>query len=204
MIATGLASRLALPLLFPELRTLTALPISNFDALGLGSLLATWRRPGPGPRSRMGRLSLWGVPVFLALHAVVLAGVSAPPLYWARHTAMLVAFVWLVDSAAAGWTGRLSDALASRPIVYLGRISYGLYILHNLADIPLRALAQATGVRALETGMIGLMMRAALTVGGAALSWHVLENPLNRLKDRFPYRGRTGAGVQGAPAAALR
>jgi peptidoglycan/LPS O-acetylase OafA/YrhL len=74
---------------------------------------------------------------------------------------------------------------------YLGRISYGLYLYHNL----ILALAQkATGSRelSLPTALIAL----AATLAVAALSWTFVERPLLALKDRFAYCRQDGPRIE--------
>ena len=66
-----------------------------------------------------------------------------------------------------------------RPVVYLGRISYGLYVFHTtgifLTEQYLRSLRHA------ERMVVAL----AFTVAVAALSYRFLETPFLRLKERF-------------------
>ncbi len=74
----------------------------------------------------------------------------------------------------------------AKPLIYLGRISYGLYVVHfamlNLCDKGLRFLPQALAPFA-------LVLRAgtafAFTVALASLSWHFFESPILRFKQRF-------------------
>ena len=67
-------------------------------------------------------------------------------------------------------------------LVYLGRISYGLYVFH------LFALALVTKQVVFPLGFEGrLLLSFLLTVLLAAVSYRVLEQPFLRLKKRFSY-----------------
>ena len=68
-------------------------------------------------------------------------------------------------------------------LVYLGRISYGLYVFH------LFALALVTKQLVFPLGFEGrLLVSFLLTVLLAAVSYRSLEQPFLRLKKRFSYR----------------
>jgi peptidoglycan/LPS O-acetylase OafA/YrhL len=76
--------------------------------------------------------------------------------------------------------------LRNRALGYLGRISYGLYLYHNL----ILGLAQrATG--SLELSPASVLVALAITLVVASLSWTFVERPLLALKDRFAYRGES-------------
>ena len=66
------------------------------------------------------------------------------------------------------------------PIVYLGRISYGLYVLHSFAIDGVRKWLDLPE-RASSTAGVGFI----LTCGLAIVSYHGLERPFLRLKQRF-------------------
>ena len=69
--------------------------------------------------------------------------------------------------------------------VYLGRISYGLYVFHLLA---LALLSQASFVPVLGIPLnfeLRLVLSFLLTVAFAAVSYKLLEQPFLRLKGRF-------------------
>jgi peptidoglycan/LPS O-acetylase OafA/YrhL len=73
---------------------------------------------------------------------------------------------------------------------YLGRISFGLYVLHLVAiRVVLLFEPQGTALLAIA----GLL----LTIGGAAISYHFLEKPFLRMKDAFSFI-ETGAGFGSA------
>jgi peptidoglycan/LPS O-acetylase OafA/YrhL len=72
--------------------------------------------------------------------------------------------------------------------MWIGKISYGIYVLHIFIFDYIGTLP----------GMERVLPRAALataaTVAIAALSWHYFEGPINRLKRHFPYR-EAGQGI---------
>jgi peptidoglycan/LPS O-acetylase OafA/YrhL len=127
---------------------------SCFDTLGLGSLLAISGYgkglspfvggPHPGLRIR------W--PAALCIHRRCagnvdrshgqLAGNAMGVLH--RLSAGL-ASVWLVSSAATGFRG-LPQRIHEFPVIaYFGRISYGIYILHNLVPAFVFIAIQRSG-----------------------------------------------------------
>jgi peptidoglycan/LPS O-acetylase OafA/YrhL len=69
-------------------------------------------------------------------------------------------------------------------ILYLGKISYGLYVFHlAVMELVKRALPQP-GYQALWTGSV-LAVSLLLTIGIASISYHYFEKPFLRLKARF-------------------
>jgi peptidoglycan/LPS O-acetylase OafA/YrhL len=68
--------------------------------------------------------------------------------------------------------------------VYLGRISYGLYVFHNFAwSIRLWLASFFPAVGQIDSTLCAFL----ITVMLAVLSWHLLEGPANQLKRFFPY-----------------
>jgi peptidoglycan/LPS O-acetylase OafA/YrhL len=79
--------------------------------------------------------------------------------------------------AIRGWTSKF---LTSRPLVYLGKISYGLYVFHALTiDASPRFQITNPFTRTLVTFI--------LTVALAAMSYRFLELPFLHLKERFAH-----------------
>jgi peptidoglycan/LPS O-acetylase OafA/YrhL len=74
---------------------------------------------------------------------------------------------------------------------FLGRYSYGLYIWHPTAGVPLRMLGfDQRHVLALTHSstaavFIALAMKMTVALAAAMLSYHLLERPFLRFKDRM-------------------
>ena len=69
-------------------------------------------------------------------------------------------------------------------LVYLGKISYGLYVYHFLALLLVRS---ALGPLHLVTYLVDALLGFALTVALSMASYHFLELPFLKYKERFTY-----------------
>ncbi len=108
-----------------------------------------------------------------------------------NQTALALCFAAFVGFAGQG-IPLIGRALAFGPIAYLGKISYGMYVFHNFTPPMLR---WATGVEGYgPRPWLFAFTCIALTIAMAAISWHLFEYPINRLKNRFPYTRREAGG----------
>jgi peptidoglycan/LPS O-acetylase OafA/YrhL len=158
------------------------------------------------------RLDLFAAGGLLAL--ALRRRTPTPPtaLRWALLVAGLGTFAALgIADAGSGWrsvAGYSAGALASVAIIvalygvripttrrsakaalFLGRISYGLYVFHALA-LTLATHALTAGLARFHTGPVAITLAigalgAGLTVLMAGLSYRWLESPFLRLKTRF-------------------
>lgn len=71
-----------------------------------------------------------------------------------------------------------AEWLANRALVWVGIISYGLYLWHNLIFILIRE-------RVTESPWGILVLGSIVSLGMAGLSYHLLEKPCLKLKARF-------------------
>lgn len=102
---------------------------------------------------------------------------------------------WLVFTVARGFSGPIGWFLEWAPINYLGKISYGLYVIHNFAERLVLKMIVTLGsphwmVSPFHTVAGHILFLLAVTVGLASLSWHLFEKPINSLKRFFPYSGQ--------------
>lgn len=172
-------------------------PLGAHDCLGAGALLAIMQRNCC--KKMVDRIAvvaaLAGLGIICLSLAVDNLGVKA-----IRQNASGMIFALLVWHAAHGFGGLAGRILQWGPAIYLGRISYGVYVIHGFAHafwlwfyysapIPAYRIFAKLGVNDgfFEFPAVQLLINSVITFGLAILSWHFLENPINRLKRFFPY-----------------
>jgi peptidoglycan/LPS O-acetylase OafA/YrhL len=156
----------------------------QFQFFALGALLAlrfAHRLPRWTPTLRLA-LAAGGAMLLLAAAGPLHIGSGAPaaaiPLLVAGYETMALGIVLLFLAFLGAAEGR---AIVPAPLAYLGKISYGLYVFHDLSlQLCLRLsrhLGLPTGFRAVGA--------AALTLALAMFSYRFFETPFLLLKDRF-------------------
>lgn len=144
---------------------------TRLDGLAVGSFLAIWLRDADAKTVK--RWALAALPVALAAAIFIEQA-------WIRYSAIAI---------AAGAIVSLSFFLNFRNsfVLYTGRISYGLYLLHlatfGIATKPelRRHYPQAPVLNDLTYLAVGLL----LSYGTASLSWFLFESQILRAKKRF-------------------
>jgi peptidoglycan/LPS O-acetylase OafA/YrhL len=117
-----------------------------------------------------GALALAGLAV-IAILAHVASG-TAGWMYHGGFTLAALAVAAVIAHAMISPSAPLTRFLALAPLVWLGRISYGVYLYHW----PLFAFVDST-----NTGLTGpalMSVRLAATLAIAALSFYLLESPI--------------------------
>jgi peptidoglycan/LPS O-acetylase OafA/YrhL len=168
-------------------------PFASLDCFGMGALLAMAQRREqegyPQLRRTVCAIGLWlGAPLLILAFVWHFPSRGAAHQVWNLMTfAMALLFTPLISRAAQGFTGVLGFVFTRRPMLYIGRISYGIYIYHW-------PVMWVFGVKASKwmSGLPWFIPRSAVflvvTVLMAAFSWHFFERPINQLKRLFPYR----------------
>ena len=95
------------------------------------------------------------------------------------------AFVILVARTAAGFDGLAARLLSLPGLVFAGRISYGLYIYHALVAIVFTRWLPSSLRFIVTNPSLRLMVFGMATVGVAAISWCLVEQPINRLRAKL-------------------
>ena len=147
--------------------------LARLDPIAGGALLA-WLLHGSVPKHTARTRALW----------IASGGVA---LWIAGSVLKDPGWIWLVTYplAAAGCVAILYGSFApdGRPasgiLVYLGKISFGLYVFHVAAIRLVQVVSPSL------TGPLVLVIAFALTVAAAALSYKYLESPFLRMKNRF-------------------
>jgi peptidoglycan/LPS O-acetylase OafA/YrhL len=167
------------------------LTIAVLDSLALGALLALASRSHPERERVQQLLRRLVLPVGALSYVLLLAlahyKINSHALVTFGQTAEALVFCWLIGAASRGFGGNMGRLLEWRPIAYLGKISYGIYIFHNLVPVVFGAAARKLGVDYQDAGIVNFVASSLATFAVAALSWHFFEGPINGLKRHFPY-----------------
>ena len=186
------------------------MPFQSFDALGLGALLGVMSvRPELSRISgeQMLQWSLYsGLGGIGAVVAIALASDHSAFDGTFRELFISLVFLWVIGAAATGFRGATGRLLTLAPIIYLGKISYGLYLYHDFVPgiiegtwnrlgvasfngIPLAASAWISGTAGSAgvkiTALIALMLKIALSIAIASASWILVERPLAAFRKRI-------------------
>jgi len=172
---------------------------ARMDTLALGALLAIAIRTRglPAIFQRLGDGSLWAWIASLLAVWVGFAILSPETdqggglaLQTVGYTIIaLVATITLASTLAADPSSALRTALRHPILRAVGRVSYGMYLIH----VPLRDAVLATGLT-FPASLSGRCAVAAIlcviTYGLAMISWTLIERPALTLKRYFPYEGQ--------------
>jgi peptidoglycan/LPS O-acetylase OafA/YrhL len=174
------------------------------DTLGLGSLLALLHHTAISKQTIQKYMTLLVLPCGLLGAAGVFA-LAYREIFWPAHIVLFETFTglffcWLVSGATLGFRGPGGRLLESRPMVYCGKISYGIYVYQPFAASLLKRFCDKIGFNLHQPGWLNLLLVAATTVLMASISWYLLERPINNLKRHFSYRPRRPPLDAGAPA----
>ena len=169
---------------------------SSFDCLAIGTLLAWHFHEHPNATTTRSRALFGGLLVGLAMIIATVAlsltvGKGFRIFAMVETLGMSLVSAFLVGNAATGFKGLSGRILSFPPIVYLGVISYGIYLYHGTINWGLRywpgapPIARAFG--ASSNGWQRFILVSILSIIVASGSWFFFERPINLLKRKFPY-----------------
>jgi peptidoglycan/LPS O-acetylase OafA/YrhL len=210
MTAVGPSYRLLATVMGANPIAVSVLPFACFDTLGFGAMLAISGRTELGAwwtRAQLERAgTVIGLPLLVLLALLRLTQRANGVQMVVGDLVMALAFVAIISKAAAGYGGRAGALLQSRALVYVGRISYGVYLYHDFAPRMLAAALRTAGLdparafwpvsaewtqRLHANEITTFMLLCAITLAVASLSWRFFEHPINLYRDRFEDRRAT-------------
>lgn len=164
------------------------LPISCFDAFGIGAILALYSVEKGTYELIPGKVFNWLLLSIVVL-CIIIYNLNLSFLFGVGISAVSGLIVLKACKGINGWIGRI---LNFPVIVYLGKISYGLYVYHNFMPWLLRCLngsesALPLSIRSFnmpwtQIPYIDLITEFFMLVVIAGLSWRFFEKPINNLK----------------------
>lgn len=189
LLATALISKFGMVLAGVQAPAIYHLTLSRMDTLAVGALLATWHAAGR-PLPRWTRL----LPVLAGLGLVALfigcrgLRMSEGALVIALATAATPFLCGGILQASLAEAGALRRALSIKVLVFFGTYSYGLHLVHFIADAGVK-LALTPQLSPHWQGNRLMLLLAAISVVAsvlmALLLHRLVEAPALRLKARF-------------------
>jgi peptidoglycan/LPS O-acetylase OafA/YrhL len=166
------------------------------DAFGAGALFAFVKFYYPHKALKMlNNKNSWILPCLFAFASLLLWMVDGTSDFMTitnalfNRTLISISSVYVIGLAAfsqfSGHTGRF---LENKAIVYLGKISYGIYVYHYVLMYLFEDFSP-TDLTKLDL-MLSRVACLLLTIGLASVSWAIFEKPFNDLKRYFPYTNK--------------
>jgi peptidoglycan/LPS O-acetylase OafA/YrhL len=191
----ALAVRIATTALVPDRERIQYLfTLCRLDTIAIGCLLAVVVR---SPRYQAWRAALPRVLVpVLAGAAAVLFATELDRTTWFGRTlgydVVAIGFAALVLLVLERRDRAATAVLRAAPLRYMGKLCFGLYLLHRPADTLVTALVARAGLDA--TSLAWLPVKIVVALALATASWRLLELPFLRQKRRFVSNAHPSAG----------
>lgn len=184
--ALALVTRIVTTILIPDRERVQYLfTLCRIDTIAAGCLLAVLVR-WPHFQTLSARLPKWLGGVALACGLVAVATRFDRTTLFGRtlgYSVVALAFASLVLLVVTQRDRRSTAALRWAPLRYLGKICFGLYLLHRPADTIVSGVAAKLGLADLGLWLVPVKIAAAVAL--ATISWRLLETPCLRLKRHF-------------------
>lgn len=171
------------------------LPFACMDSLGLGALLAFIRYY----TNTVYKISKFWLKMFYLLNAVSLIVIIffynfIINLSGSNYNALLIKQFLLIfnisvlsfciiSGASIGYKGFLKIIFENKYLMYLGKISYGLYLFHNF--IP--DIYNYLHLPVIQSFYLKYAVYWIMLILIASASWFIIEKPVNNLKKYFAY-----------------
>lgn len=190
-IAIAMLTRTYLALYTGKWMAIMYFTVCNMHALGIGALLAYLKTYRTDVAERLSRPTF----VYGAIGTYLLLLFCQKYFEWEWYSKIFETFSFAIASffiilraSENGFKGLGRMILENRFVTYSGKISYGLYVYHLFVPDIYYFLAPKLGLNISNNYLLFLAFYAIAFVI-SHFSWVLIEAPINRLKDRFPYLG---------------
>jgi peptidoglycan/LPS O-acetylase OafA/YrhL len=172
------------------------LPFSSLDALSAGALLA-WIKRQPERKKYEWYASVTapisGITFLLIKYVISVPETFHPYMTFLARVLLIPSLFGIVVLVSYGMKGFVGRILEWRPLLYAGKISYGLYLYHFFIPWVTISLCSFIGFPLIERSGHGffLLTNIVLLLVIGSLSWLFFEKRINNLKRYFPYGAQT-------------
>ena len=168
------------------------LPFTCFDSFGLGALLAfvtVWYKEYLAVFCQIN-----SVAAIICILVLIFAATSGQAMLLPNRTIQSVVALWIIAYIVYGKyvLDKSFYLLNNNVLVYLGRISYGMYLYHlplqyDYKFIDMHIVPLLPGTIAQYPEAVIFFINLLLLIIVSSLSWYLLERPILTLKRRFEY-----------------
>jgi len=181
-----------------EMTTIQVLTPTCLDGFGIGGLLAYQHVNGKTSNPVYKKIFVALIPVYIY---TLFSGYASFSIVFDRAFISILAVV-IIENASNGYKNFFGRFLENKTVLYLAKISYGIYLYHIFAayffwrvmeklsplvndklGIDLNPLALFLAVP-----IVSFFIYLLLSIALAALSWHFLERPISNFKRLFMYK----------------
>jgi len=165
--------------------------LAGLDSLGLGALLSYAWRTKLTLATLQKYLTALVLPLgsFLYIASLTLYHYHIKPsvFFTLNDFAASLIFTWLVSTTGLGFKGAVGRFMTFPAFIYLGKISYGIYIYHYFMPLIAASAFDALHIPYQMPSFLNFVICGLITTVVASLSWHLIELPINSLKRQFQY-----------------
>lgn len=207
IILIGILSRIFLYFIYTDNQALFLLTPCCFDSFGIGALLAYYLLY---EINRLEKIVAKTYPFVLSIIAFILAAIISA-LYLDGHVEEKVLFeqflfsigcFWIIAKAVLGKYNKfIKWILENKPVIFIGKISYGIYLYHYLLfsllcdyiypslryHLHIEKLYLFNPVYKQNNIPLTALSLFIITVCIASISWYTIESPINRLREKIRY-----------------
>ena len=169
---------------------ISVLLVSCLDFFAAGAIVAYWRKQRQFYQVLGGSALSYliaGLFVWLALGTAVHDS-GHQPRYWivCDGFAQAIGFAALLAYLLQASPPRAARALRQPILVYLGRISYGIYVFHNFMHwLAPSVLLRITGYAYFKSETAHVLLLTGFSIAIASMSFHLFEEPVRKLGRRL-------------------
>ena len=181
-----------------EMATIQVLTPACLDGFGIGGLLAYQHVNGKIYNPIYKKVFLALIPVYIY---TLFSGYASFSIVFDRAFISILAAV-VIEGASNGYKNMFGRFLENKTVLYLAKISYGIYLYHIFAAYLFwRVMEKSASILNTKFGInlypvseflaipvVSFFIYLLLSIALAALSWHFLEKPISNLKQLFTYK----------------
>ena len=169
------------------------LPLSCFDAFGIGALLAHYKIFGNSYLEKC----INALPFYILLAGSIIINylIYITGFNFLFGLTVSISSALMIIKVFKGYKGRVNVLLDNKFIQYLGKISYGLYIYHNFIPWLIRCIKGIETYHPIDfihihaswlsNPVILIIVQFLLLLVVSTIYWFLFEKPINNLKKYF-------------------